>query len=364
VYDAADERIGVIDYKTADGVHESWSFRDLGKHVIRDVAHKAGGPWTWSADYLFRGDKVSEMVDSQGRVYDAHLDHLGTIRGLTDAQGHVVDGERKYLPFGEPLSKTPLVARLAFTGHEHDDFSASSPTADLEYMHARYYSAWGGRFLSIDPTWDSADLDKPQSWNRYAYVRNNPVGAVDPDGRADIKTNCEVGKACEAYTTKMLNDAAGRENVSSQVRMTDSTGQIRVMDNTVKMPSGKQRLVEVKAGGATKTTAQAEFDTRAETSGKVVSGTKRAASFGPKGATVEVEGTTQVQYSEEAAANIAKNGARAFVGLQIIHTLFEIPGLMRFEKNYEKEFGEKPSMAASWYYLLTGDEHPKCTNCA
>jgi hypothetical protein len=37
--------------------------------------------------------------------------------------------------------------------------------------------------LSIDPTWDSADLDKPQSWNRYAYVRNNPVGSTDPDGK-------------------------------------------------------------------------------------------------------------------------------------------------------------------------------------
>jgi hypothetical protein len=40
-----------------------------------------------------------------------------------------------------------------------------------------------GRFLSVDPTWESADLKKPQSWNRYAYVLNNPVNLTDPDGK-------------------------------------------------------------------------------------------------------------------------------------------------------------------------------------
>lgn len=46
-----------------------------------------------------------------------------------------------------------------------------------------------GRFLSVDPTWDSADLGKPQSWNRYSYVWNNPVNATDPDGRLGFLTN-------------------------------------------------------------------------------------------------------------------------------------------------------------------------------
>jgi RHS repeat-associated protein len=40
-----------------------------------------------------------------------------------------------------------------------------------------------GRFLSIDPTWDSADRSTPQSWNRYAYVMNNSVNMTDPDGK-------------------------------------------------------------------------------------------------------------------------------------------------------------------------------------
>jgi len=47
-------------------------------------------------------------------------------------------------------------------------------------MHARYFSAHLGRFLSTDPVVASPGV--PQAWNRYAYVQNNPVNWVDPRG--------------------------------------------------------------------------------------------------------------------------------------------------------------------------------------
>jgi RHS repeat-associated protein len=50
-------------------------------------------------------------------------------------------------------------------------------------MHARYYSYNLGRFTSIDPVGGEVGLS--QSWNRYAYVKGNPVNAVDPDARID-----------------------------------------------------------------------------------------------------------------------------------------------------------------------------------
>ena len=50
-------------------------------------------------------------------------------------------------------------------------------------MHARYYNPNVARFLSVDPGRD-VDPTTPQSWNMYAYVRNNPVNQTDPDGRA------------------------------------------------------------------------------------------------------------------------------------------------------------------------------------
>ncbi len=63
-----------------------------------------------------------------------------------------------------------------FTGHERD------AETGLDYMKARYFSSEGlQRFMSVDPGID-IDLPVPQSWNKYTYVRNNPVNRTDPTG--------------------------------------------------------------------------------------------------------------------------------------------------------------------------------------
>jgi prolyl-tRNA synthetase len=48
-------------------------------------------------------------------------------------------------------------------------------------MFARYYSSGLARFLAVDPGNDT-ELGDPQSWNKYAYVRNNPIKFLDPNG--------------------------------------------------------------------------------------------------------------------------------------------------------------------------------------
>jgi RHS repeat-associated protein len=68
-----------------------------------------------------------------------------------------------------------------FTGKERDAESG------LDYFGARYYSSAQGRFTSVDPAIDSAVLTQPQSWNRYAYVLNNPLTIIDPDGKAWVE---------------------------------------------------------------------------------------------------------------------------------------------------------------------------------
>jgi RHS repeat-associated protein len=65
---------------------------------------------------------------------------------------------------------------LRFTGKERDSETG------LDYFGARYMSSAQGRFTSPDPSNMSVDFWLPQSWNRYAYVGNNPFRYVDQNG--------------------------------------------------------------------------------------------------------------------------------------------------------------------------------------
>jgi len=118
-----------------------------------------------------------------------HLDHLGSPRVILDVTGNPVTvggavSKHNYLPFGEerPVQTDPTINTRAFTGHERDKESG------LDYMMARYYSSSLGRFMAVEPG-DDTQVDNPQSWNKYSYVRNNPLSNVDPDGRESVAAN-------------------------------------------------------------------------------------------------------------------------------------------------------------------------------
>jgi RHS repeat-associated protein len=92
-----------------------------------------------------------------------------------------------YYAFGEEATTSTVDdERMKFTGHERDR-CCDGWGKYTDNMHARQYAPLFGRFLSIDPV--RGDVDNPQTWNRYAYVLNNPVNLNDPSGAA---TNCPV----------------------------------------------------------------------------------------------------------------------------------------------------------------------------
>ena len=187
IYTADDERIAVV-----TGTTWTWSMRDASGKVLREMTSSAGPGdvhvFQWSRDHVFRSGTLLSPIDPASGTRHYHTDHLGTPRVVSDTTGAVV-GVHDYFAFGlevgDSASETNP-ARLKFTGHERD-------ASGLDYMHARYSDAKWGRFLAFDRVWSSADLPSPQSWNRYAYARNNPVNRFDPDGLSSLVYNGNQG---------------------------------------------------------------------------------------------------------------------------------------------------------------------------
>ncbi|MGB7489651.1 MAG: RHS repeat-associated core domain-containing protein, partial [Thermoanaerobaculia bacterium] len=69
---------------------------------------------------------------------------------------------------------------------------------DLDYMHARYYSPFLGRFGRVDPFRGSPT--SPQSLNRYAYVLGNPINLMDPFGFGPNREEGDVETIRDAIT--------------------------------------------------------------------------------------------------------------------------------------------------------------------
>ena len=97
-----------------------------------------------------------------------------------------------YLPFGEeiPADTAGRSASLLFGASDDVEQKFTGQIRDsetgMDFFTARYYGSALGRFISPDPANAGADATDPQSWNAYAYVRNNPLALVDPSGMDSI----------------------------------------------------------------------------------------------------------------------------------------------------------------------------------
>lgn len=157
---------------------ETWNLtlRDEGNRLSTDYSVTSSGT-TRKRSYFYFGNLLVATRDDgppvAWRYYSS--DHLGTPRVVTSSTGSVLE-THTYRPFGEEVGGTFGLQPLKFAAMERDLASGN------DYNHARYQSSTLGRFLSPDVL--GGKPEDPQTWNRYAYARNNPLKFVDPDGKA------------------------------------------------------------------------------------------------------------------------------------------------------------------------------------
>ena len=145
---------------------------------------------------VFVYNAVGQMVAEYGNVQTAGgtsyltSDNLGSTRVVT-GQDQSVKSRHDYLPFGEELTAGVggRTTAQGYGGNDGNRFKFAQLERDdetgLDYAQARYYASTQGRFTSIDPLMASGRAFNPQSWNRYAYVLNNPLNLTDPTGTID-----------------------------------------------------------------------------------------------------------------------------------------------------------------------------------
>ena len=222
-----------------------------GQRVRKDLSNGSGVLYEYDA----QGGLVAEYgsAGTAGTQYPT-VDHLGSTRVVTDATQAVV-GRYDYEPFGRELLITSASWRSGVTGYApagglSQRFTGKERDGEtgLDYFGARYMSAAQGRFTAVDPhniiTEASSPeefgsfLSHPQNWNRYAYVTNNPLSTVDPDGRCPAcmmwaRLSPYADKAVSAvqrggqsgylWATSFFNSPAGQQAIQTTAELAGGT---------------------------------------------------------------------------------------------------------------------------------------------
>lgn len=170
----------------------------------------------WPAGLGFDTDTLDSTGASTGTTLTwVHEDRLGSVIGYSNQSGALVEtlgydvwGYRRNLNgTAVAVGFVDSVDNKGFTGQEMLD------QLGLVHMNGRVYDPLIGRFMSGDPL--VQDPTHSQSYNRYAYVWNNPTNLTDPTG---FETNEN------ADSTQQQTDQTKNEQKEIKLKKTTSTG--------------------------------------------------------------------------------------------------------------------------------------------
>ena len=157
----------------AAGERLSTTYGDLTSGVT--FYHSANYFYTYGPLYIFIDGGYITLSGSTP-VYHYYLkDHLGSNRVVCNASG-TVEQANHYYPFGGLFGESTNgnTQKYKYNGKEYDRVHG----LDWYDYGARFMSPDVGRFITMDPM-----AEKYYSTSPYAYCDNNPINAIDPNGK-------------------------------------------------------------------------------------------------------------------------------------------------------------------------------------
>jgi RHS repeat-associated protein len=153
------------------------------------VATQANGGWRYMV-YDVNGSLVAEYGQATittEKIRYMMQDRQGSTRVVINQSGSVIS-RTDYQAFGEEIS-AGVGRRTTSQGYGQTDsnrqryaMTERDEATALDHTWFRKYDNKAGRWTSPDPYKGSMNTGSPQSFNRYSYVKNDPMNLIDPTG--------------------------------------------------------------------------------------------------------------------------------------------------------------------------------------
>ena len=190
VYDAASRRVRV---QTGSAATE-YLFDPAGRRVSSWLPSASGAGFGIEGRIWMDGELLATRGGGN-MTYFHHTDPLGTERLRTDASGNVATISKSNA-FGDGFTQTNN--NQNGVALDNREFAGLDSDYESGTLHAAYrqYSSTAGRWMSPDPYDGSYSFNDPQSFNRYAYVSNNPISFTDPSGLQRPQSCTDIDSPC------------------------------------------------------------------------------------------------------------------------------------------------------------------------